>query len=169
MGSETKRGAARRETSWVSSRAMDSNTSLQTPRRVWRKRRIVGYQGRNLVLFGQPSPFRVALERDPNGNSESPREMGDRSVASDDQIEAGHRRRGFGAAAALMLTGILAELGEVQIAARIWPPWRPRRPRRHRFYPRKQRMRRDGGGRLANRPLFRQCAACCGVDLIATV
>ena len=43
--------------------------------------------------------------------------------------------RGFGAAAALMLTGILAELSEARIAARICPLWRQRRPRHRRFYP----------------------------------
>ena len=42
---------------------------------------------------GQPAPFRVALQRDPNRDGESPREMRDRSVARDDEIEASHRRR----------------------------------------------------------------------------
>ena len=43
--------------------------------------------------FSQPAPFCVALERDPNRNGQSPREMRDRGVASDDEIEASHHRR----------------------------------------------------------------------------
>ena len=52
----------------------------------------MGYQGESARSVSQRHSA-SRLERDPNRNSQSPREMRDRGVAGDDEIEAGHRRR----------------------------------------------------------------------------
>ena len=52
----------------------------------------MGYQGESARSVSQRHSASL-LSATQTGNSESPREMRDRGVAGDDQIEAGHRRR----------------------------------------------------------------------------
>ena len=66
-------------------------SSVQSPGRVWRNKRIVGYQGES-VRSSSHTQIGVEGEQCPDGFAHRAGEVGDGSVGGDDQVEIGDQR-----------------------------------------------------------------------------